>query len=413
MAPREVMTPDELLRRVNGLRRTDNFRNWFYLLREYLFLGLVAGLTIAFYYWLFVHKLSWLYAAPVSVLAVLLIGAGQHRLTTLAHEASHYLLFRNRLLNELASDWFCLFPMWSTTHHYRLQHLAHHQFPNDPQRDPDVLQMEGSGHRFPFPMSPGRFVWQCVVKQGLWLPGLIRYIRMRAKYASTGSGSGPYSVVNPRTQLIILAGACYTAVLAIVLAALVVWGDLWRLALVPAAMGCAAVLVYTLIPQRFYSSSRLKPDVSIRWTSCGRVAYITILFTALAWLHRLTGEPWELYYLVLWLVPIGTSFAFCMIARQVVQHGNAGGDRFGNTRVFLVGRLIRWAVFPLGMDYHLPHHLFPLVPHYRLPQLHALLLTHYPEYRRHCTIVEGYFFHRRPPEHTTVLEMMAQPQMTR
>jgi fatty acid desaturase len=61
------------------------------------------------------------------------------------------------------------------------------------------------------------------------------------------------------------------------------------------------------------------------------------------------------------------------------------------------------------MDYHLPHHLFPLVPHYRLPELHALLMEHNPEYRAHCTVVEGYFFHRRPPEHATVLELMAQP----
>ena len=59
--------------------------------------------------------------------------------------------------------------------------MAHHQFPNDPERDPDVAQMEGSGHRFRFPMSPRRFIWECVVKQILWPPGLIRYTRMRAK----------------------------------------------------------------------------------------------------------------------------------------------------------------------------------------------------------------------------------------
>ena len=115
----------------------------------------------------------------MTILAVILIGAGQHRLTTLAHEASHYMLFHNRKLNEMVSDFLCMFPVWSTTHHYRLQHMAHHQFPNDPERDPDVAQMEGSGHRFHFPMSPRRFVWECVIKQILWLPGLIRYTRMR------------------------------------------------------------------------------------------------------------------------------------------------------------------------------------------------------------------------------------------
>lgn len=406
------MTQGELLRQVNQLRRTDNFRSWFYLAREYLFLGLAVGLMAAFYHWLFVQRLSWLYAVPVTLPAVLLIGAGQHRLTTLGHEASHYLLFRNRLLNELVSDWLCMFPMWSTTHHYRLQHLAHHQFPNDPERDPDVVQMEGSGHRFDFPLSPGRFVWECVVKQVLWLPGLIRYLRMRARYATTGAGSGPYSDDNPRTRWLILIGAVYVFTLAAVLTALTMWGDAWLLALVPAGLWLVAMLVYLSVPQNFYRSPRLKPDVSIRWISCGRLTYVTLLFAALAWLCRLSGESWGLYYLVLWCLPMATGFAFCMIARQVVQHGHTGGGRFTNTRVFLVGRAIRWAVFPLGMDYHLPHHLFPLVPHYRLPQLHVLLLEHNAEYRQHCIVVEGYFLHRRPPEHVTVLEMMSRPQAT-
>ena len=95
-----------------------------------------------------------------------------------------------------------------------------------------------------------------------------------------------------------------------------------------------------------------------------------------------------------------------MLLRQIVQHGNAGGERFSNTRIFLVSRLIRFAVFPLGMDYHLPHHLFPMVPHYRLKRLHALL-EETEEYRQQATTVEGYFWHRDPPQHPTVLELMA------
>ena len=110
------------------------------------------------------------FTVPVTLVAIVLVGAGQHRLTTLAHEASHYVLFKHRLLNELASDFLCMFPMWSATHHYRLQHLAHHQFPNDPERDPDIAQMDASGHRFHFPMTPRRFIWECVIKQVLVFP---------------------------------------------------------------------------------------------------------------------------------------------------------------------------------------------------------------------------------------------------
>jgi fatty acid desaturase len=345
---------------------------------------------------------------PVAVLAITVVGALQHRLTTLAHEGSHYLLFRNRLLNELASDLLCLFPMWSTTHQYRLQHLAHHQFPNDPERDPDVLQMEASGHRFRFPMTPRRFLWECVVKQVLWPPGLIRYVRMRARHAATGGGSGPYHSSGGRAKLLVLVGLAYLAALAMALTAVTLWGDAWLLAAVPAAFLAAAVAFYALVPAHFYRRNLLKPDVPARWTTVLRMTYLTLVFTALAWLTYLTGWPWAAYYAVLWLVPMGTSFSFCMLLRQVVQHGNAGRDRFGNTRIFLVSRLIRFAVFPLGMDYHLPHHLFPLVPHYRLPRLHALLWE-VEEYRRLATVVEGYFWHRTPPQHLTVLELMAEP----
>jgi fatty acid desaturase len=403
------MTRAELLHQVNALRQTDNVTNWLYLAREYLFLGAVVGLTVAFYQWAGAEGPGWLWAVPVTLLAVVLVGAGQHRLTTLGHEASHYMLFRNRRLNELASDALCMFPMWSTTHHYRLQHLAHHQYPNDPARDPDVAQMEGSGHRFRFPMPARRFLWECVVRQVLWPPGLVRYVRMRARYAMAGGGAGPYAAHKPH-PFVLLVGFLHVAALALVMTYLAVRHEPWPLALVPAGMWAAVTTFYALVPGRTYSRSRLRPDVSLRWISVLRVTYMTLLITALAWLSHLTGEPWGLYYLVLWMLPLWTSFGFFMLARQVVQHGHAGRDRFGNTRVFLVGRLIRWAVFPLGMDYHLPHHLFPLVPHYRLPRLHDLLLRHDPEYRQHCTVVEGYLFHRRPPKHSTVLELMAEPR---
>jgi hypothetical protein len=38
--------------------------------------------------------------------------------------------------------------------------------------------------------------------------------------------------------------------------------------------------------------------------------------------------PWGLYYFVLWVVPIFTTFSFFMILRQTVQHGNASRHPF-------------------------------------------------------------------------------------
>jgi fatty acid desaturase len=79
-----------------------------------------------------------------------------------------------------------------------------------------------------------------------------------------------------------------------------------------------------------------------------------------------------------------------MIMRQWVQHGNADRGRYTNSRVFIVNPFIRYAVFPFGMDYHLPHHIYASVPHYKLKGLHDLLQQD-PEYREKGIVVEGYF----------------------
>jgi fatty acid desaturase len=407
--PPPKLNDRDFLRRVNALRTLDNFSNWLYIAREYLFLGSVIGLTIAFYHYRPLWDLAWAWNIPVTLLSIILIGAGQHRLTNIGHEASHYMLFRNRLLNELASDWFAMFAVWSTTHHYRLQHLAHHQFPNDPERDPDVQQMLSSGHRYRFPMPKPRFLWECVLKPFLWAPSLVRYVRGRAKFGAMGSKTGPYAIKRPMSRLLIPATLLYLATLAATVTAFVVWEKPLLLAVVPAGIWLAGICFYALIPARMYSDATVKPEVPLRWQTAMRITYLSLLFVTLGWLSYWTGKPWGLYYLVLWLVPLGTAFGFFMLLRQIVQHGNADQGRFSNTRVFNVGRLIRFAVFPWGMDYHLPHHLFPMVPHYRLRQLHALL-SESAEYCKHATVVDGYFLPpERPPVHPRVLDVMASP----
>jgi fatty acid desaturase len=404
---KDINSP-EIQRRVNALRDIDNWTNWFYLAREYLVFAIIIGGTIAFYQNYDAWGLHWAWTIPVTLLAIAAIGACQHRLTNLAHEASHYMLFRNRLLNELASEWFCMFPMLSSTHFYRLQHLAHHQFVNDPERDPDVTQMKASGHKYRFPMTPRQFVWECVVKQMLWIPSLIRYIRVRAQFSATGGGSGPYIPKQKTSPLAIRFGIGYLAVLISALTALTFNGNPWLLALVPLGLWAGMVTFYARLPADYFRKVLIKPDITPRSMTIQRFTFLTLLFTGLAGLTLGTGHWWALYYFLLWIVPLLTSFSFFMILRQVVQHGNAGQDRLTNTRIFLVGRLISLSVFPLGMDYHLPHHMFPMVPHYRLRQLHKLLMET-ESYRKNAVVVDGYFFHsEHPPANPSVLDLMAE-----
>jgi fatty acid desaturase len=133
------------------------------------------------------------------------------------------------------------------------------------------------------------------------------------------------------------------------------------------------VFFFMMVPDRLYPHTPIKPDVTPRWWTYQRMTYVTLVFSVLAWLAHLTGAPWGLYYIVLWVLPLLTTFPYLMIVREELQHTGAGRERFTHTRNFEGHPLVRFAVFPFGMDYHLPHHLFPMIPHYRLRQLHRLL----------------------------------------
>ena len=87
-------------------------------LREYLCLAIVIGGAVLFGEYREGWGLSWFWNVPVFVMAIILVGALQHRLAGLGHEASHYTFMKNRLLNDLIPDLFCMFPIsddWSTS----------------------------------------------------------------------------------------------------------------------------------------------------------------------------------------------------------------------------------------------------------------------------------------------------------
>lgn len=406
LQPATDLTDADLLRRVNALRKTDNWTNWFYLLREYLFLALVIGATVAWCEFLWSNGWSLWLAVPVVFVCNLCVGAGQHRLATLTHEAAHYMLFKNRKLNEFVSEWFCMFPILGTTHSYRVQHLGHHQYPNDADKDPDWTQMSLSGHRYQFPMTRGRFLWECLVKQIVWFPKLLQYVLVRAFFKPDGPEGSPYRLKRRASPLLRIFSAVYLLGLIGALIYLV-WNDRHpELALVPAGFLAAGLAFFLLAPQRWFTDFAVKSDIPMRYQNTMRLVFMTLLAAGVAWATVWTGRPVWLYFFLLWLVPLGTSFSFFMILRQIVQHGNADRERFTNTRVFHVHPLIRLSVFPIGNDYHLPHHLFPLVPHYNLRKLHALLLEK-ECYRDNAVLVEGYFFHKEnPPRNPTVVDLM-------
>ncbi len=141
---------------IHELRRPDNFTNLGYLALDYLCLAATIAGAVVFAESRGRWGLPWAWNVPVFATAIVLIGGLQHRLAGLGHEASHYSLMRHKFLNDLIADLFCFFPIIGTVHFYRLFHMAHHQFTNDPDLDPDLANL-GPGKRVDdFPMSRPR-----------------------------------------------------------------------------------------------------------------------------------------------------------------------------------------------------------------------------------------------------------------
>ncbi len=383
----------ELQREINALRKVDNVTNWFYLAREYVYLAVVLGAALAFCHYHAAWGLGWPWLVPVTLVAIVLVGIGQHRLVMLGHESSHYTLFANPMLNECVSNWFCMYPVWSMTYNYRLQHLAHHQFTNDPERDPDLVYMNLSGHRFHYPMPLGKFLWDCVAKLMLWVPGLVLNVLIRAKLSNEGGATGPYKARQRQSMLLRLIHLGCCVAFGGFLAYGIWTSDIWLLTVSPIVMLTVLLSLSLCVPKSWYMQTAVKPSIAPRWTIFQRYVFVTLLFSALAWLTYLTGKPWPIYYLVLWLVPIGTVFSFLMLLREEIQHSNTPPVKFLDSRNFRGNGLVTWAVFPYQQSYHLPHHLFPMIPHYNLPKLDELLRTT-EVYRTKVVDVEGYLFRR-------------------
>jgi fatty acid desaturase len=406
-----------LQREIMQLRHLDNYTNILFLAFEYACLILVIGGAIAFAECRGSWGISWFWNVPVFATAIVLIGGLQHRLAGLGHESSHYSFMKQWELNDLIPDRCCMFPLFTTIHFYRLFHLGHHQFTNDPDRDPDLINLGHGKRAGEFPMLRWRFIG-LVYFSFLTAPG--RFLRYQWAYFQVntlGLGKNVYlerasletaGVARGRPRLATVLGILYIAGLSILLQRLTRANlPLW---LGPVGLLGIAVLVSVIraLPDWAIFQSPLRQAYSPRVASTLRMSYYTVLLVILAYFRWATGGRSAVYPVLLWLVPLSTSFMFFMYLRDVYQHSNADAGRLTNSRVFFTDPFTRWAVFVYGQDMHIPHHLFPAVPHYRLPRLHRLLKSRHAAYRDDVIETHGTFHDAlgRP----TILDEMSRPR---
>ena len=274
--PEKALNDPALKAALQDLRRTDNWRNWWYVLRTYLFLGLAIGGAVIFFENREAWDLSFWWDVPVAIAAIVLVGAGQHQLSGLAHEGAHHILFRNRTLNELASD---LLPCsrssaartttacntWPTTSSSTTRTAT---------RTCRNCRRAATGCRS---RSPGAAFVQALLKQ-LWLPNLVRFIRVRAAYNATGTDKNPYLIEGPEA---VEGGRarrrCCTCS---------PWSARWpALLLQPRAApawrrcrprcGRRISVVYCRLPADKFHQSRVHPVIPQRYMTMLRVGFIT------------------------------------------------------------------------------------------------------------------------------------------
>ena len=362
--------------------------------------------------------LAWAWNVPVFVTAIVLIGALQHRLAGLGHESSHYSFMRNRYLNDLIPDVFCMFPIMTTIHFYRLFHLGHHQFTNDPERDPDLLNLGHSKRAGDFPMSRQRFITRVYFAFVVAPLRFLHYQWGYVKVNTLGLGRNVYmdrafeqqvpASLRPASAWRRFSGS-RTSPGFVVLRYLTGTGRIGLL--VPASFLGIALLATAIhfLPEWAIYRSPLRQVYSSRFASMFRMTYYTILLVGLAQLRWATGGRSAIYPVLLWIIPLGTSFMFFMFLRDIYQHSNADDGRLTNSRVFFTDFFTRWAVFVYGQDLHIPHHLFPAVPHYRLGRLHDLLKKEHDVYRSQVIETHG-TFHDAQGRPTILDEMTRRPR---
>ena len=383
---------------IKALKGRDNYTNFIYIAKVWLIGIATVVATIWSYNVVAEQGLGWWWNIPATAVAVLIMGATQHQLGGIVHEGTHFILFENRKLNELASDWLGAFPIYTSTYAFRLHHLAHHQFVNDPERDPNFAQAEDSGHWLDFPIAHIDFMWAIIRQLNPVL--LVSYIAARARYSALGIGSNPYADPNAKgSPWSVRWGVIYTTLVPAVVVSLLAaarYGGAdaatmgtWALGFLVAATA-AIVVYYSVIPDNAFPQSRLDPVISHRATAINRMLFMALMYGGVTYAEYATGAPAWGYFGLLWLLPLFSTFPMFMILREWVQHGNADRGRYTNSRVFLVNPFLRYAVFPFGMDYHLPHHIMAAVPHYKLKDLHELLLEKDQQYAAQARVVEGW-----------------------
>ena len=164
--------PPELVRE---LSRIDTARALFAILEEWL--AILAAVLLC-------EHFTWLYP-----LAIVFIGARQHALVVLGHDAVHHRLLARRSLNDWVANILLWWPLFATNEVFRRYHGAHHRhIGTDQDGNIELWRLRGADGRPTREWTYPKTAWQLAAKLlwrgcgltglGLLLVGLLRPFRL-------------------------------------------------------------------------------------------------------------------------------------------------------------------------------------------------------------------------------------------
>lgn len=128
---------------LKSLHKVDTLRGILSIVTEWVLIAATAFMCESYFSW------------PLYIIAVIFIGARLLALGLIMHESVHYLISKNRKLNDAVAELFCAWPLFISMRSYRIKHLAHHKWLNT-DKDPDYVAKIDDTWRFP--MSFKKFI---------------------------------------------------------------------------------------------------------------------------------------------------------------------------------------------------------------------------------------------------------------
>lgn len=97
----------------------------------------------------------------VFLVGMVVISSRLQALGVMMHDAAHYMLYRNRVVNDVIADLFIAFPIGMSTTLYRKTHFRHHRFTNTDE-DQDLAAQKQEREWFEWPKTKLGCCWAIV-----------------------------------------------------------------------------------------------------------------------------------------------------------------------------------------------------------------------------------------------------------